>query len=168
MKQTRTGWSPWMLGALAAAAGCAAHAQFIYKSIDAGGRVIYSQEPVPGAIRVDKIDISPPVVIDKAAVDHKRQDTQRLDQEFRQRQAARDAAFEKARAMVVEAEKRLAAARLALEKGQEPLPGERQAVVGGRTRPTEAYLERIKRLEMEVEAAKKQLEEAQRQMREVR
>jgi hypothetical protein len=57
--------------------------------------------------------------------------------------------------------KQLQEAMAALEKGKEPLPGERLGNVGGGSRLTEAYFARQKGLEEAVEAARKQLNDLQ-------
>ena len=48
-------------------AAAVAHAQPIFKSVDSTGRVTYSQEPIPGAVSVDKVDVTPKVVVDRPA-----------------------------------------------------------------------------------------------------
>ncbi|MFN7753439.1 MAG: DUF4124 domain-containing protein [Pseudomonadota bacterium] len=141
-------------------------AQAIFKSVDSSGRVIYSQEPVPGAVSVEKVDVSPKVTVERApapaggasAADAKRAETARQSEEFRQRQLARDAQRQKAQEAVAAAERDLANAQRALERGQEPdQPGDRQGIAGVRSRPTEQYFERVRQLEEQVEAAKKRL-----------
>jgi len=167
--------------AASAAAGClllglpGAQAQVIFKSVDSTGRVIYSQEPVPGAVSVDKVDVSPKVTVDRpaaspgqSAIDAKRAETQRQNEEFRQRQQAREAQRQKAIDALNAAERDLEAAQKALAAGQEPAqPGDRQGIAGVRSRPTEQYLDRVRKLEAEVDAAKRRLTEAQTRLREV-
>lgn len=151
-----------------------ADAQTIFKSVDSSGRVIYSQEPVAGAISVEKVDVSPKVQIDRAAnpaggaaADAKRAETARQSDELRQRQLARDAQRQKAQEAVAAAERDLAQAQRALEQGQvSDQPGDRQGIGGVRSRPTEQYLARVKQLEQEVEAAKKRLAAALDRLRE--
>ena len=138
-----------------------AQAQAIYKSVDSTGRVTYSQEPLAGAVSVDKVDVTP-----KAAAEAKRAETARQSEEFRQRQLAREAQRQRAMDAVNAAERELDAAQKALIAGQESdQPGDRQGVGGVRSRPTEQYLERVQRLEAAVEAAKKRLVEAQNRLR---
>lgn len=161
--------------ALLAAAG--AQAQVIYKSVDSTGRVIYSQEPVSGAISVDKVDVTPKVTIDRpaggaaapnAAAEAKRAETARQSEEFRQRQQARESQRQKAMDAINAAERDLDAAQKALAAGQETdQPGDRQGIGGVRSRPTDQYLERVRRLEAAAEAAKKRLTEAQIRLRDV-
>jgi hypothetical protein len=167
---------PMGCGAVASlllAAG-ALHAQVIFKSVDSTGRVTYSQEPVAGAVSVEKVDVTPKVSVDRpagaagAAADARKAETARQSDEFRQRQQARDAQRQKAQEAVVAAERELEAAQKALVAGQETdQPGDRQGIGGVRSRPTEQYLERVRRLEMAVEAAKKRLAEAQVRLRDV-
>jgi hypothetical protein len=153
-----------------------AQAQAIFKSVDSTGRVIYSQEPVPGAVSVDKVDVTPKVIVDRpaagsnpgAAAEARRAETARQSEEFRLRQQAREAQRQKAMDAVNAAERDLEAAQKALAAGQETdQPGDRQGIGGVRSRPTEQYLERVRRLEAAVEAAKKRLFEAQVRLRDV-
>jgi hypothetical protein len=165
----------WFAGACLLLAGGAACAQVIFKSVDSAGRVIYSQEPVAGAVSVEKVDVSPKVVSERPAGntgvspgDAKRAETQRQSEEWRQRQQAREALRQKAVDAVTAAERDLASAQKALQEGQEPSQaGDRQGIGGVRSRPTEQYLDRVRKLEAEVEAAKKRLTEAQQRLREV-
>jgi hypothetical protein len=168
-------WAALAVCSLALATASESRAQAIYKSVDSTGRVTYSQEPVPGAVSVDKVDVTPKVTIDKpaantgqSAAETKRAETARQSEEFRQRQAAREAQRQKAMDAVNAAERDLDAAQKALVAGQEPSqPGDRQGIGGVRSRPTEQYLERVRKLEADVEAAKKRLLEAQTRLREV-
>jgi len=75
---------------------------------------------------------------------------------------ARSEELERAYAEVVAAQKALDEARRKREEGVEPLPGERIGTVSGKSRLTEAYLERQKALEEEVRAAERRLAEAYR------
>jgi hypothetical protein len=171
-------------GLMSGLAACAllvaggAQAQVIYKSVDSTGRVIYSQEPVPGAVSVDKVDVTPKVIVDRpaaaaggsagAAAEARRAETARQSEEFRQRQQSREAQRQKAMEAVNAAERELDAAQKALVAGQETdQPGDRQGIGGVRSRPTEQYLDRVRRLEAAVEAAKKRLLEAQTRLRDV-
>jgi hypothetical protein len=75
-----------------------------------------------------------------------------------------DGAYEE----VVAARKALQEAEMAQEKGVEPLEGERQGTAGGRSRLSDEYLERQQRLERNVEAARKRVDEALARWRELR
>jgi len=155
--------------------GGLAHAQAIFKSVDSAGRIIYSQEPVAGAVTVEKVDVSPKVVVDRpspatgqAAADAQRAETQRQSEEFRRRQDLREAQRQKAMEEVNAAERALEAAQKALVAGQEPTEvGDRQGIGGVRSRPTEQYLDRVRKLEAAVEAAKKRLFDAQTRLRDI-
>lgn len=154
--------------------GGPAQSQAIFKSVDSSGRVIYSQEPVAGAVTVEKVDVTPKVVVDRppaarqGAADAQRAETQRQSEEFRLRQAAREAQRQKAMEEVNAAERALGAAQKALVAGQEPTEiGDRQGIGGVRSRPTEQYLDRVRRLEAELEAAKKRLYDAQTRLRDI-
>jgi len=166
-----------LFAGLLLASGGAQAAQTIYKSVDSTGRVIYSQDPVPGAISVDKVDVTPKVTVERpasgnpsasGAADARRAETARQSEEFRQRQLSRESQRQKAIDAVTAAERELDAAQKALIAGQETdQPGDRQGIGGVRSRPTEQYLERVRRLEAAVEAAKKRLQDAQTRLREI-
>ena len=66
---TQHRWHPLAVLAIACAglAAGGSQAQVIYKSVDSTGRVIYSQEPVSGAVSVDKVDVTPKVTVDRPA-----------------------------------------------------------------------------------------------------
>jgi hypothetical protein len=176
---TQHRWHPLAVLAIACAglAAGGSQAQVIYKSVDSTGRVTYSQEPLSGAVSVDKVDVTPKVTVDRpaggasapnAAAEAKRAETARQADEFRQRQQAREAQRQKAMEAVNAAERELEAAQKALIAGQETdQPGDRQGIGGVRSRPTDQYLERVRRLEAAVEAAKKRLAEAQNRLRDV-
>lgn len=61
---------------------------------------------------------------------------------------------------IVAAHSGFARAEQALQKGRTPLPGERRGNVGGGSRLTEGYFQRLRRLEMLVERAKERLDRA--------
>jgi hypothetical protein len=61
---------------------------------------------------------------------------------------------------MVAAHAQLERALAARERGAEPLPGERSGTAGGQSRLGDAYWERQKRLDAEVERARKRLDEA--------
>jgi hypothetical protein len=127
-------------------------AQMLYKSTMPDGRVVYGDQPAPGAVKVEatKPDISNKGIVtstpkEAAAV-------KQLETERSQRQAA---------------EERVRAADLALRDaearraaGQEPLPGERIGTAGGASRLTDDYLKRQKSLDDAVEQARQELEKA--------
>ena len=68
--------------------------------------------------------------------------------------------IDEAAAEVAAAENALADARRRLAEGEEPLPGERSGIGGGRSRLNEAYAQRQATLKRAVEAAEKRLQQA--------
>ena len=138
---------------LLAAAGAHAQQPPVYKSIMPDGKVIYGEKPVPGAKRVDTIDPPPAKTgVTPLPPEHKSMAGQQSN--ARAAAATQQATLEDAR-------KQLRAAEAAREAGKEPLAGERQGIVGGGSRLTDAYHERQKNLEAAVQAAKKRLSDMQ-------
>ena len=145
---------PFVLALALGAAGVAAQ-QPIVKSTMPDGKVVYGEAPVPGAVKVEKIEAPPP----KTGVTGLTPDEKaRAEQQSRQRaQTSTSAASGQEGAG--DARKRLQDAEAAREKGKEPLEGERQGIAGGGSRLNEAYFARQKSLEDAVEAARKALAE---------
>ena len=121
---------------LLAVASFGSYAETIYKSLDAKGRVIYSDEPIRGARIVERF-VAPS---ERGARGPK----------------ARDHGTEATRA-----EQALAAAERALHQGRQPLPHETKAAAGGGSRLTEEYFNRVLELERAVEQTRKRLLAAQ-------
>lgn len=137
----------WLVAMLAAAP---ALAQVLYKSTMPDGRVVYGDKPAPGAAKVEeskpdtsKAGIVPPTAGETAVL--KRLETERLK---------REAASDKVQA----AEQALREAEAARDGGREPLAGERLGTVSGAQRLTDAYWARQKKLEDDVEKARRALE----------
>jgi hypothetical protein len=132
-----------------------AAAQTMYKSTMPDGKVIYGEKPAPGAKKVETI--APPPEKPGITIVTPTEKT-RADEEARKRITKTDAAYRELEA----ARKQLQEAEAALEAGREPLPGERLGIVGGKSRLTDEYWERQKKLEAAVEAARKRLETAEK------
>jgi len=147
-------------------AGCAvsaaAHAETIYRSIGPNGGVTYSARPVPGARE------STPVDIESLSPEQRRagllllQQDKALSAQVKARLQSREAAWRRADREIVSAQKALAAAESALQKGRTPHLGERRGNVGGGSRLTEAYFQRLHQLETRVKQAKAGLDRAYR------
>jgi hypothetical protein len=123
-----------------------------YHSTMPDGRVVVGDKPAPGAkevrqmpLRAGNIIPSPPPPPAPAAPAG----------------PGRQEQLNTADAEVRTAEQDLKAAQAALQAGQEPLPGERIGTAGGTSRLTDAYFQRIKRLEDAVAAAQKRLSDTQ-------
>jgi hypothetical protein len=120
---------------LLAAATAAAQAQAIGRYVFPDGRVVYSDQPVPGARLVNEVAPPPPAA------------TPPRESKAAPPPAAPPGADRAARLRTADAEVRAATeslerARAQLQSGTEPLPGERTGTAGGGSRLNEAYEER--------------------------
>ncbi len=75
-------------------------------------------------------------------------------------QQDRGAMLDRAYEEMIVAQKTLHEAEARRERGVEPLPGERLGIAGGGSRLDEAYFERQKRLQQEVEESRTEYREA--------
>ena len=126
-------------------------AQVIYKSTMPDGKIVIGDKPVPGAAKVEKSQpdtskqgITPPSKGEADAL--KQLEAARLKREADQ-------------GKIDAAEKRLREAEAAKAAGTEPKEGERQGTRGGMQRFTDAYYDRQKKLDQDVEDARKALEQ---------
>jgi len=141
------------LAALLAAA--AAPAQNAYRFVTPDGRVIYSDQPVPGA-RLEATIVTPPAAASPAPAT-----TLTPRQEALARSA--DERIRRLNELTVEiqnAERDLAAANAALQAGIEPLEGERIGTYAGRARLNDAYWARQDHNQMAVANAQARLNRA--------
>lgn len=140
---------------LASLFAAAAAAQTAYRFVTPDGRVIYSDQPVPGA-RLDGTIVTPPATPSPAPV------TTLTPRE----QALAKAADERLRRLdevtveIRNAERDLAAAKSALEAGVEPREGERIGTYAGRARLNDAYWARQDDNQMAVARAQDRLDRA--------
>ncbi len=149
---------PALVAALALAASLSAEAQKpVYKYVYPDGRIVYSDEPVPGARLEAQVEAPPPPDMSAppaaplppapaapAPASDKAPKT--LDQAWDQLKLATQ---------------RLEEAKSRLESGREPLPGERTGTAAGGSRLNETYWARQKANEAAVDAAEKRMREAQ-------
>lgn len=126
----------------------------IYKSVMPDGRVIYSEQPQPGARTNEKSMVN---VNDTGMKPVSREAVEGASQ----RGLKRSQALDEASRAVQAAETELRMAETEREAGREPLPGERLGIVGPGTRLTEEYFQRQQMLEDRVDNARKRLESAQ-------
>lgn len=141
---------------LGLAAGTA-YGQKMQKYQTPDGKIVYSDRLVPGARLVD--EIAPPPPTDPNAAEAARAATKR------EGKAADAAAGKRAeKAASGNAEKDAAAAleraKQALERGREPLPGERLGTAGGKSRLSEEYFARQRANEAAVAEAQARLDTA--------
>jgi hypothetical protein len=144
-----------VLAALFGAAGV--FADTVYKSVRPDGRIVYGDEPVKGAVRVERLEFprAPDNASSSAGASAPAAGSP-FDDAAGQRLRALDrvdAEIKAAAAALEEAQKRL-------EQGQEPLPGERTGNAGGGSRLNENYSYRIGILQDQVDAANKRLQAA--------
>jgi Domain of unknown function (DUF4124) len=142
------------VGLAAAVAPAPAVAQKLQKYVTPDGKTVYSDRPIPGARLVDEI-AAPPPVDPKAAAEA--QNRARDDARKAQASDATRAEGDKAAQQQNDAAAALARAKEQLEKGKEPLPGERIGTASGNSRLTDAYWERQRANEQAVKDAEARL-----------
>lgn len=125
----------------------------IYRSVMPDGRIVYGDEPTPGARNAREVELPPPNI---ALPEPVPRTGSRPAVTPRPVVSPLDAAQEE----VVRASAALDEARAALEAGREPLAGETQRTATGYSRHTDAYAARVKGLEDAVVAAQKRLDAA--------
>jgi hypothetical protein len=136
----------------------AAHAQVLYKSTLANGRVVYGDKPDPSAVKVE------PITPETSKGGIGGTTTPGEAQTLRQMQSSREAR-ERADARIQKAQKALQDAETARAAGVEPLEGERIGTAGGASRLTESYDARRRQLDAAVNQARRELERARAAVR---
>src|ERR1019366_3417330 len=153
---------------LGACVSASVMAETLYKSTDSSGRVSYSDKPLQGAAKVERVLVQP-LDRESAARGEAEQDKLRQqEEEFQQRERRRERALDKAHAEVIAALDALKEAQQRREAGVEPLPGERLGNADGGSRLRRSYFERQQALDREVSAAQERLEQAYARRNEVR
>jgi hypothetical protein len=124
-------------------------AQTVYKSTMPDGSVVFSDQPAPDAVKVETSNPNTSdtgvQVLQPGATD-----------ELRKMEAERKQTGAKAGGRQ-QAEEAVRQAEAAAANGKEPLPGERIGIANGKSRLTEAYHDRQKTLQHNVDAARKNL-----------
>ena len=134
-------------------------AQQVFKSTMPDGKIVYGEKPMPGATKVDTIETPPAKAgIGSALTQDEKSRAEALTKQ-REQTATADAVKHD---QLTQARNAVKQAETALEKGKEPLGGERQGLAGGGSRLSEAYFARQKALEDALAAAKKRLAEVER------
>jgi hypothetical protein len=144
-----------LLLALMVACTDAALAQKIGRYVFPDGRVVYSDQPVPGARLVNEVAPPPPP---SAPARESREGKAAKPGEAPG--AARQRTFAEADAEVRAATEALERARAQLQAGVEPLPGERTGIAKGGSRLNEAYDERQAANQKAVADAEERLQRA--------
>jgi hypothetical protein len=135
-----------------------AQAQEIKKYITPDGKIIYSDEPIPGAREAGSVAAPPPVDPEarERAQEEARENARRAEESSKRAEEEESTG----QADLASAELRLQKAVEALEAGKEPLPGERKGTAGGASRLTDAYFNRQKANEQAVRDAQRSLDAA--------
>jgi hypothetical protein len=139
----------WLVAALLLAP---AAAQVLYKSTMPDGRIVYGDQPAPDAAKVEETrpDIS------KRGIGGTTQSEQDTLRELERARQLREGGQEQVRS----AEQALKNAEAARAAGKEPLPGERIGTAGGASRLSESYFDRQRKLDEDVNKARRELEAA--------
>ena len=128
-------------------------AQTLYKSTLPDGRIVYGDKPAPGA---EKVEETRPDIkkggIGGGITAREQEALKELEQARLQREGGED--------KLRSAEEALRNAEAARAAGKEPLASERLGTAGGGSRITDAYYERQKKLDADVEQARRELEQA--------
>jgi hypothetical protein len=133
-------------------------AQGIYKSVDAQGKVTYSQTPPPTATEVEAVTIRD--ATGGTTTDHPQatsQQVQRLAAEAQQRREEQKA---RKAAAVADAELRLKQARRGLDAAKVRGDGDWQTIARGGRVESEAYRKRVEQAQREVRNAERALRDA--------
>jgi len=138
-----------------------AMAESIYKSVMPDGRVMYGQQPQPGARTVEKSTVN---VGDTGINPVSKAEIESINRRAQERSRVLDETLKS----VQTAETDLRVAEVDREAGIEPLPGERLGIVGRGTRLSEAYWRRQQILEERVDTARQLLKNARQGYNEAR
>ena len=133
----------------------------VLRSVDKDGNVTFSDQPVPGSVEATPviIDAPPPSRQEVSESEQEAQETIRKANEIGQE--TESASFDRA-ANIKAAQMNLDSATAHLREAQVVGEGDRQALAGGGSRLTPAYLERVQNAEQQVMDAQKKLDAAKR------
>lgn len=131
----------------------------VYRSVLPDGRVVYSDSPPAEAAKTETVDLLPPPSPEQQA-EAAAVETAIEEASQTVRDTDRDAAVKAGDAEVKAAEKDLATAKKRLEEGKVEREGDRIGKVGGGARLSDAYWQRVGKLELEVQNAESRLKGA--------
>jgi len=137
-------------------AAAPAIAQNMQKYVTPDGRTVYSDHPIPGARLVGEVAPPPPIDPKAAAAAQARA---KDNAEKANAAAAKRVEGDKSGQQQEDAAAALARAKANLEKGKEPLPGERTGTAGGGSRLNDAYWARQRANEKAVQDAEARLKQ---------
>ena len=135
-------------------------AQTIYKYRSEDGRTVYSDK-VPRGTRVEK-ELAPESALSVIAPAVAAGEARKAESRIAVQLARREDLWRQRNQALAE----LQAARSAKVNGEEPLPGERSANARGGARLNDAYWARQARLDEDIERAQRNLQRAERDLRE--
>lgn len=127
-------------------------AQTLYKSTLPDGRIVYGDKPAPDAVKVEETRPDTKKGGIGGITAREKETLKELEKTRLQREDGQD--------KVRSAEEALKNAEAALAAGKEPLASERLGTAGGGSRITDAYYERQKKLDADVEQARRELDQA--------
>ena len=127
-------------------------AQTLYKSTLPDGRVVYGDKPAPDAVKVEETRPD----IKKGGIGGITAREKEALKELEKTRLQREGGQDKMRS----AEEALKSAEAARAAGKDPLASERLGTAGGGSRITDAYYERQKKLDADVEQARRELDQA--------
>ena len=135
----------------------------VYKYIDENGKTVYTSRPPDNLQNVQEVDLQDANVIPAYKSKAKQDEVKRQHDTVSGRIKEKISARQKRDAEIKTTKKDIANKKEALEKGIEPLPGERIGTSGilssGSTRFTEGYHDRVKKLEHELKVSEEKLRE---------
>jgi len=146
------------IAALAVFVACPAAAQAVKKYVTPEGKVIYSDQPVPGAREAG--EVAPPRPVSPEEKEAARRTAERDAAAVQTLERKDGEAGGPQRAQIQDLEAKLELARKQLADGKEPLPGERTGTAGGGSRLNDQYWARQKSNEEAVAKAQKALDDA--------
>jgi len=144
--------------ALSTSLAVPAFAQTIYKSVQPDGRVIYSDRPVTGASKVQRIGSNEETLslIPNPRARQESREEIAAERRIQERQIALDRADAEVKAATLAVE----SVQAQLQAGEEPLPGERTGNAGGGTRLNDVYVGRLAALQQQLFEAQQRLNAA--------
>jgi len=147
--------------ALMLAASSLSSVSEVLRSVDKNGNVTFSDQPVPGSVEATPvvIDAPPPSRQEVSESEQEAQETIRKANQIGQETEA--GSFDRA-AAIKAAQMNLDSATAHLREAQVVGEGDRQALAGGGSRLTPAYLQRVQDAEQQVMDAQQKLDAAKR------
>jgi hypothetical protein len=139
---------------------CAATSQELYKYTDKNGKVTYSDVKPKAGEKAVRVDVDPNANVMSSALPA-RNGVAQTSTEISARVGARAAQRDAEKSAIDAAQANLDSAKKALETGRDPRDDERRIIVrqgGNSVMRTEAYDERIAKLEADVKKAEENLE----------